>query len=199
MFKSWSAFPTLSFLTHINPVPLKSVRSSSCSHSSSAASTTGRNAHQHLFHGNLPPSFCRSFPSRSRASLYMIPVSGFLPPPSNVMTLSTLPIAPMTKWRPPCCLEGELAEIEYRITSGHVWSLELFMPYQNFNTVRVGGTSFTTFHLTLIEDIHARFFPFSTMRSSVDVLSFYVKLCNNLCQWAYTAERSWNLFVRWTS
>ena len=120
-------------------------------------------------------------------------------PPPKVMTLSTLPIAPMTKWRPPCCLEGELAEIEYRITSGHVWSLELFMPYQNFNTVRVGGTSFTTFHLTLIEDIHARFFPFSTMRSSVDVLSFYVKLCNNLCQWAYTAERSWNLFVRWTS
>ena len=51
------------------------------------------------------------------------------PTPPNVMTLSTLPIAPMTIWRPPCCFEGELAEIEYRITSGHVWSLEyLFMP-----------------------------------------------------------------------
>ena len=51
------------------------------------------------------------------------------PPPPNVMTLSTLPIAPMTIWRPPCCFEGELAEIDYRITSGHVWSLEyLFMP-----------------------------------------------------------------------
>ena len=51
------------------------------------------------------------------------------PPPPNVMTLSTLPIAPMTMWRPPCCFEGELAEIENRITSGHVWSLEyLFMP-----------------------------------------------------------------------
>ena len=63
--------------------------------------------------------------------VYMIPVSGFLPPPPppNVMTLSTLPIAPMTIWRPPCCFEGELAEIDYRITSGHVWSLEyLFMP-----------------------------------------------------------------------
>ena len=46
------------------------------------------------------------------------------PTPPNVMTLSTLPIAPMTIWRPPCCFEGELAEIEYRITSGHVWSLE---------------------------------------------------------------------------
>ena len=63
--------------------------------------------------------------------IYMIPVSGYTPPPPppNVMTLSTLPIAPMTIWRPPCCFEGELAEIEYRITSGHVWSLEyLFMP-----------------------------------------------------------------------
>ena len=34
------------------------------------------------------------------------------PPPPNVMTLSTLPIARMTIiWRPPCCFEGELAEI----------------------------------------------------------------------------------------
>ena len=56
------------------------------------------------------------------------------PTPPNVMTLSTLPIAPVTIWRPPCCFEGELAEIEYRITSEiseHVWSLEyFFMPQQ---------------------------------------------------------------------
>ena len=61
--------------------------------------------------------------------IYMIPVSGILPPPPtpppNVMTLSTRPIAPI--------LYGghlvEFTEIEYRITSGHVWSLEyLFMP-----------------------------------------------------------------------
>ena len=31
--------------------------------------------------------------------------------PSNVKALS-IPIAPMTIWPPPCCFEGELAEIE---------------------------------------------------------------------------------------
>ena len=53
----------------------------------------------------------------------MIPVSGFLPPPPtppNVMTLSTLPIAPILYGGPLV----QLAEKEYRITSGHVWSLE---------------------------------------------------------------------------
>ena len=44
-------------------------------------------------------------------------------PPPNVMTLSTLSIARMTIWRPPCCFEGELVEKGYRITSGHIWSL----------------------------------------------------------------------------
>ena len=52
------------------------------------------------------------------------PVSYHPPTPPNVMTLSTLPLARMTIWRPPCCFEGELAEKEYRITSGHIWSLE---------------------------------------------------------------------------
>ena len=39
---------------------------------------------------------------RCLGGAYMIPVSGSLPPP-NVMTLSTVPIAPMTIWRQPCC------------------------------------------------------------------------------------------------
>ena len=36
------------------------------------------------------------------------------------MTLSTLPIAPMTIWQPPCCFEGELTETKY-VTFG-VWN-----------------------------------------------------------------------------
>ena len=100
------------------------------------------------------------------------------PPPPNVMTLSTLPIAPM----------------ELQAGTFGVWNT--FSCRNNVTTVRVDGTSFTTFQLTLIEDIHTRFFPFSTMPSSVDVLSFYLKLCNNLCQSACTAERFWNLIVR---
>ena len=50
------------------------------------------------------------------------------PHPPNVMTLSTLPIAPMTIWRPPCCFEGELAEIEYRITDKRA-RLEFGIPF----------------------------------------------------------------------
>ena len=98
------------------------------------ASTYRTLRYNDLANGKMNPAFMNVFRSVGRYSAwgnnqqtiwakemtpYMIPVSGFFPPP-KAMTLSTLPIAPMTIWQPPCCFEGELAETKY-ITFG-VWN-----------------------------------------------------------------------------
>ncbi len=45
------------------------------------------------------------------------------------LTLPTRPIAPMTIWWPPCCFEGELAEIEHIIIYKRA-CLEFGIPFQ---------------------------------------------------------------------